>query len=134
MGMYTELIFGANLKVDTPEIVIESLKYMIGDREEKPEGFPLPEGRCFYLFKTGSYYFGVNKGVSQMWFDKHSNSWHISTRSNIKNYNKEIETFLEWIKPYIAYGSGCRNFYAIVTYEEQSEPTIYYLHDEDPNQ
>jgi hypothetical protein len=52
----------------------------------------------------------------------------LSTRSNIKNYKQEIETFLEWIKPYINGGSGSRNMYAIVIYEEQDEPTIYYLH------
>lgn len=44
MGMYTELIFGADLKKDTPKNVIEALKYMIGDTEEKPNDFPLPDG------------------------------------------------------------------------------------------
>jgi hypothetical protein len=46
MGMYTELIFGADLKKETPKSVIEALKYMIGDIEEKPATFPLPDGRC----------------------------------------------------------------------------------------
>ncbi|AGO48479.1 hypothetical protein Phi18:1_gp32 [Cellulophaga phage phi18:1] len=127
MGMYTELIFGAELKQDTPENVIESLKYMMGDVEEKPENFPLPDGRCEWLFKGSSYYFGINQAVSSMWFDNISKSWSISTRSNIKNYGDEIESFLEWIKPYIDSGSGCRDMYAIVTYEESDTPDIYYL-------
>jgi hypothetical protein len=127
MGMYTELIFGASLKEDTPNQVINALKYMIGEIEEKPIDFPLPEGRCEYLLRAGSYYFGVNVSVSSLRYDKITESWVISSRSNIKNYVNEIETFLEWIKPYISSGSGQRDMYAIVIHEQQSEPTIYYL-------
>lgn len=129
MGMYTELIFGARLKEETPDQVINALKYMVGDTKEKPENFPLPEGRCDWLFQGGSYYFGVVDPVSKIWFDKIANAWIISTRSNIKNYEDEIETFLTWIKPHIESGSGEREMYAIVIYEEQSEPDIYYLHE-----
>lgn len=127
MGMYTELIFGASLKEDTPSTVIDALKYMIGETEEKPKDFPLPDGRCEWLFRGSSYYFGVSESVSKMWFDEIANDWRLSTRSNIKNYEGEIEEFLEWIKPYIKSGSGYKDFYAIVTYEEAEEPTIYYL-------
>ena len=127
MGMYTELIFGADLKQHTPEYVIEALKYMIGDTEEKPKDFPLPEGRCEWLFRGSSYYFGVNGPVGKLWYDDIGKNWVLSTRSNIKNYEGEIETFLDWIKPYIDGGSGCRDMYAIVTYEEAESPDIYYL-------
>ena len=129
MGMYTELIFGADLKKDTPESVIEALKYMIGDIEEKPTNFPLPDGMCEWLFKCSSYYFGVNIPVSKMWQDDISKNWALSTRSNIKNYEGEIEAFLKWIKPYIDSGSGYRDMYAIVIYEEAEAPNIYYLHE-----
>lgn len=129
MGMYTELIFGAGLKKDTPIEVIEALKYMIGETEEKPINFPLPDGRCEWLFRGASYYFGVSRPVSKMMYDDIGENWIVSTRSNIKNYGGEIETFLEWIKPYIDGGSGARDMYAIVTYEESDEPKIYYLHE-----
>ena len=125
--MYTELIFGAGLRKDTPTKVIESLKYMIGETPEKPTDFPLPDGRCEWLFRGSSYYFGVNNPFSKMWFDDISENWRISARSNIKNYEDEIEAFLSWIEPYIGQGSGSREMYAIVTYEEASEPDIYYL-------
>lgn len=131
MGMYTELIFGAELKKDTPNEVIEALKYMIGETKEKPVNFPLPDGRCEWLFQGGSYYFAINNSVTKMWLDDIDKQWHISTRSNIKNYEGEIETFLEWIKPYIHSGSGGRDLYAITIYEEQDTPTLYYLHDAD---
>ena len=127
MGMYTELIFGANLKQDTPNEVIEALQYMIGKTKEKPTNFPLPEGRCEWLFQGSSYYFGISDPVNKMWKDDIGKNWVLSTRSNIKNYNGEIETFLKWIKPYIDGGSGINEMYAIVMYEEAEAPTIYYL-------
>lgn len=127
MGMYTELIFGASLKKGTPTNVIEALKYMTGETQEKPEDFPLPEGRCEWMFKNSSYYFGVSEPLKKMWFDEIGNSWILSTRSNIKNYEGEIETFLNWIEQYISTGSGNRDMFAIVTYEESEEPVIYYL-------
>ena len=126
MGMYTELIFGCSLKPDTPELVIDSLMHMLGHKE-RPADFPLDKLSCRWMFDRASYSFGVCKPVHDMWFDSIGNNYVISVRCNIKNYDCEIETFLEWIKPHIEYGSGNRNMYAIVTYEEQNEPTIYYL-------
>ena len=129
MGMYTELIFGAELKKETPNEVIEALKYMLGEVEEKPSNFSLPEGRCEWLFQGSSYYFAISNPTNKMWLDDIDECWHISTRSNIKNYENEIETFLEWIKPFIECGSGNREMYAITIYEDSEEPNIYYLHD-----
>jgi len=126
--MYTELIFGAELKKETPNEVIEALKYMLGEVKEKPNNFPLPDGRCEWLFQGGSYYFAINESVNKMWLDEIDNCWHISTRSNIKNYEDEIETFLEWIKPHIDSGSGDRDMYAITIYES-GEPVLYFLDD-----
>jgi hypothetical protein len=128
MGMYTELIFGASLKKETPTQVIDALKYINGEIEEKPKDFPLPEGRCEWMFRSGSYYFGISDGVTKLWQDDQTKRWLLCARFNIKNYEDEIDTFLNWIKPYIESGSGNREMYAIKMYEEQDEPTIYYLH------
>jgi len=131
MGMYTELIFGANLRSNTPKEVIDTLRYMAGDIE-KPEklAFETSPGRN-PINGTSSFYFGVSRPLCKMWFDEISDEWIISSRCNIKNYENEIESFLEWIKPYIDGGSGDRDMYAIKIYEESSEPTIYYLYDKD---
>ena len=124
--MYTELIFGAELKQDTPIEVINTLKYMVGEIEE-PINLLYKEDRNPLM--SGSYYFGVNKAVTKMFYDDISEAWVLSSRANIKNYNSEIEKFLEWIKPFIESGSGLREMYAIVIYEEEETPTIYYLYD-----
>ena len=125
--MYTELIFGAELKKDTPNSVINTLKYMAGELDRKPIDFEPPEGGCEHLLNSGSYYFAVHKPVTKIWKDNRTNQYHISSRSNVKNYNNEIERFLSWIKPYIESGSGLNDIYAIVIYEEQATPDIYYL-------
>lgn len=127
MGMYTELIFGAKLKKDTPESVINTLRYMIGDID-KPEILEFDANRNPLI--GGSYYFGVTRSVSNMYYNLTDKRWQISTRANIKNYEGEIDQFLTWIKPYIEQGSGTRDMYAIKIYEEQEEPTIYYLDSE----
>lgn len=122
MGIYTELIFGCSLKKDTPIEVINKLRSMCGH-----EGFEYfgDDGRN--VFWCYSYSFGVSQSKPYMAYD--DGVWVISTRGNIKNYLGEIEDFLKWIKPYIESGSGSRDMYAIVMYEEDETPTIYYLHD-----
>lgn len=128
MGMYTELILGAALKKETPETIINSLRFIIGDITDKPKDFPFMEGsRLEWFLRGSSYYFGVSDSINRLWFDEISGRWKISSRCNIKNYENEIEQFLDWVKPWIESGSGERDMYAIVIYEEDEEPTIYYL-------
>jgi hypothetical protein len=82
--------------------------------------------RVFLLRSAGSYSFPGTTEPSFK-YDEIAKQWYLHFRTNIKNYDNEIEKFLDWIKPYIKQGSGAANFYAIVTYEEDVIPTIYYL-------
>ena len=135
MGMYTEIIFGASLKINTPKSVIDTIKYLISDEitdadmDSKIMQHPFfCSDRNWLLRSAGSYYFpGVVEPKFN--FDDNSKQWYLHFRTNIKNYDNEIEKFLDWIRPYIDQGVGTRNFYTVVTYEEQSNPTIYYLND-----
>ncbi len=133
MGMYTELIFGASIKKDAPKEVINTLHYLVNGKKlyEEVEIEKSVTDGTNVLNGGGSYYFGVCDGVAKMWFDDIRKEWIVSSRTNIKNYGSEIQTFLEWIKPFIDSGSGDKEMYAITIYEEQSEPTIYYLYDAD---
>ena len=74
----------------------------------------------------GSYYFA---GAMSPEFknDVVDKQWSLFARTNIKNYDNEIEKFIDWIKPYCEQGSGSNDMIAIVIYEEQETPTIYYL-------
>lgn len=131
MGMYTELILGAELYRDTPDYVINILRYMIGEIAEKPSYFPFKEENIEYMLTKSSYYFGISESLRKIWKDNIDGKYRISVRCNCKNYNNEIDTFLSWIKPFIESGSGEREMYAIVIYEECDKPKIYYLIEED---
>jgi hypothetical protein len=129
MGMYTEIIFGAGFITDIPEYVINTIKKLVnGDEldETIPDHLFFKSERPWLLRSGGSYYF-PGTVEPKLYFDDIPKQWYLHFRTNIKNYDNEIEKFLDWIKPYIADGVGNRNFYAIVTYEEADEPTIYYL-------
>ena len=127
MGMYTELIFGASFKPETPKQVIDTLRYMAGDLKEEPRNMAFDSNRNPLV--GGSHYFGVISSVTKMYYNEIAKCWVLSSRANLKNYDNNIDLFLEWVKPYIDNGSGARDMYAIKIYEEQSEPTIYYLND-----
>ena len=126
MGNYTELIFGATLKKDTPKEVIKVLLSMVEctyDHDKSVFDF----GRN--VLSGGSYYFGVSDSCTHFYKDKMTQQWILSSRANCKNYDNDIKKFLDWILPYIEKGSSNREMYAIVIYEQSDEPTIYYLRD-----
>jgi hypothetical protein len=139
MGMYTELVFGASL--DIPKKEFNILSFLIDpSNKEYPESWPqiwqeLSRMR-WVLVGQSSYYFGarwqppflhINKNDYEQSKTPGNVSCFLSIRSNIKNYDGEIEKFLDWIKPFIEKGSGNWDMYATVIYEDTEEPTIYYL-------
>lgn len=127
--MYTELIFGATLKENTPTYVIHALDSVINDRTNGDLPDEVKQFSDEYslskLIWCSSYYFGAHSNKPSFTFDKIANRWSISFRANCKNYQNEIEKFIEFIKPYVEYGSGTTNIFAIVQYEEDDYPTLY---------
>lgn len=71
-----------------------------------------------------SYYFdGLTHSI--MSFDTISKTWKVNIRANLKNYDSEIEKFLDWLAPYIkTYG-----FIGYTRYEEFDDPTLVYIED-----
>lgn len=127
--MYTELIFGATLKKKTPTYVTDALNCIINDSvttnlSDEAKQF-IDEYSLSKLIWCTSYYFGAHVNKPSCYFDKIANTWCISFRGNCKNYQNEIERFIEFIKPYVEYGSGPTNIFAIVQYEEDDYPTLY---------
>lgn len=133
--MYTELIFGATLKEKTPTYVTQALDYVINDTDDTDDTVNVKlsdESKYFIneyslskLIWCTSYYFGAHTNKPSCVFDKTSNRWCISFRANCKNYKGEIEKFIEFIRPYVEYGSGLTNIFAIVQYESDDYPTLY---------
>jgi hypothetical protein len=127
MGMYTELHFNSELKKDTPEEVINVLKYMVGDIEEEPEISSHPlfgDTRWRFMLRGDSYYFDADTH-STLRFDDISDDYYLCIRCNFKNYDDEIEKFIDWIMPYLEkYEEG--DFLGFYRYEETEEPTLIY--------
>lgn len=124
MGMYTELNIGVALKPDTPKEIIDILEYMLGNTDIKPS---VPDHPFFntmrwsMLFVCDSYYFdGFTDSAMQ--FDDIDEMYHLNVRSNLKNYDDEIDKFLNFIQPYL----DTKGFLGYRRYEEDETPTLIY--------
>jgi hypothetical protein len=128
MGMYTEIHFNSELREDTPEEVIEILKYMVGDSEEEPTRLPDHElfktPRWGIMLRCDSYYFDADTH-STLRYDDISKSYYLCIRSNLKNYDDEIGKFVDWIMPYLNKHDG--EFLGFSRYEENDEPELIYF-------
>ncbi|MCA1800256.1 MAG: hypothetical protein LC650_03090, partial [Actinobacteria bacterium] len=49
--------------------------------------------------------------------------WFLTIRCNLKDYDDEIEKFIDWITPY----TDSTGFVGYKRYEQDEEPTLIYL-------
>ncbi len=121
MGTYTELVLKCRLKRDMPKEALDVFDYLFGLGEKpatlpKHNFFSLPRwelvGRC-------SSYYHHPEAVNSY------TEWRIFSRSDLKNYDDEIENFLDWAKPYI-YSASDRGCIGWTWYEEANEPTLIF--------
>ena len=136
--MYTEFNIGIAFKKNTPDNIIKILEYLLcGGRvgyEQKEYIFDvvmkeheLTEHEFFKcdnweIVLTGSN--GCFDWItdSRMEFDEILKKYCLNVRSNLKNYDHEIEKFMNLISPYI-YTEG---FLGYMRYEECDDPTLIY--------
>lgn len=130
MGMYTEYHLRFEL-VNNPnvrEFFQSWLTWDVGgygievpDTEEFKHEFFQCE-RWMWLPYSSSFYFpqGGKSGSYTPWgIDDH---FDVTLTGSIKNYDFEIEKFIDWVKPYV-YGHGFMGYHL---YEEDTEPTLVY--------
>lgn len=124
MGMYTELHFNVELKPDTPAEVLTILRYMLGAQEGEP---PLPSHPLFHterwrsMLRCDSYYFSADT-CSTLRLDRIADTHFLCVRCNLKNYDAEIEHFIDWIEPFVNKDPG--DFLGFFRYEETEQPTL----------
>jgi hypothetical protein len=125
MGMYTELHFNTELKPDVPAEILEILQHMANDAP-KPESVPdHPFFECerwSFMCLCDSYYFDADTH-STLRHD-YQGGWFLCIRCNVKNYDSEIEKFIDWIGPYLNKDKG--DFLGFYRYEETETPTLIY--------
>ncbi len=124
MGMYTELVCAFDLREDVPQNVIDILQYMVSS--EKPRNFQIPDHLLFdttrwnIMLQCDSFYF-PGETYSRIGFDKIS-GWWMTIRCNLKNYDREIQKFIDWIQPYM----NTHGFIGYMRYETEEGPTLLF--------
>lgn len=129
MGMYTEFVLGVSLKSDTPLKVIDALEAIVNKSEDEVRLFNHEFFYCSryqYIATSGSYYFGYSDSTSKFYKDKLSNTYLLSIRSSIKNYENEIEKFIDCIRSYVDSGSGSKDLLGYMMYEESIVPYLFF--------
>jgi len=125
MGMYTELNIGVRI-CPTPT-VLQKLNYMLGeDTEDVHIDHPLftDQTRWKYMLLSDSYYFD-GKSDSKLFIDDlypDDPMYYLNVRCNLKNYDEEIEKFMDWLCPYIE----TKGFLGYKRYEGCNAPTLIY--------
>lgn len=136
MGMYTEFVCAIELKKDTPKEVINILDNMVqGETEYNilPNNPFFECGRWYCLFTMDSYYFSGRTNTI-LEYDDIAKTHYLTIRSNLKNYDDEINKFLSWIKPYIQIHCEDDDFLGYSRYEEFREPELIYYSEIKPCQ
>lgn len=125
MGMHTELRVNCRLKADTPQQVVDVLRYLAdGDTMQLPK-FALPEHPLFscdrwrYLMRMSSSYFDDEPSAGVV---KWRGRWHVLSVANLKNYDDEIAKFIDWLSPHVDAAPG--TVWAEHRYEERDEATL----------
>jgi hypothetical protein len=127
MGMYTEFHFNAKLIKDVDKNVLDILRYMLHEIEEAPD---LPNHSLFstkrwrLMLKCDSYYFSADTH-STLKKDDISGSYFLCVRCNLKNYDGEIEKFVDWIMPNLNEADG--SFLGFSRSEETEQPTLIFM-------
>lgn len=124
MGMYTELVLGVEIVPD--DNVIGILRHMLDeiDHFDGDYSHPLFETpRWSYMLNCGSWYFD-GQTDSKLFTRKLCDyvAYFLNVRCNLKNYDDEIELFLDWLNPYIK----TQGFLGYYRYEEFENPTLIY--------
>lgn len=114
MGYYTQFKVSIKLRYDTPEVVISMINKIVNNCD-----IGLPEGTVLYSAgqeippeKIDHEFFKCTRWASLFLsvydhegppnsFKKINNTWTLQLHSDFKNYDSEIEQFINWISPYI---------------------------------
>lgn len=132
MGMYTELYLTVGFKENTPNNVINILKYMCDPKEYVEPDF-LPHDEEFFtkthwakFFRNSSHNFAPASTVN-LWYNDIAKGWFLTLRCDLKNYDNQIGSFLKWIMPYVYVYGGSHSHIGHIRYEEDREPTLLYI-------
>lgn len=129
MGMYTTMILDLTLNKDTPHELIDIIKFLSGGLENRFENpIELKKFKDHVFFKCKRWA-DVGMGLTNhSWYrnwgysgkstkltNNVDGSYHLESISVIKNYDSELENFLDFIHEYVVHD---REVYGWYKYEE----------------
>ena len=122
MAMYTEMYINVDLKIDEKHKEFEIIKKIVEHDFSYLEnnGFPATWGQ---LFCSMSFY-TPNTDCALLTYSE-VGGWSLLGKGDIENYNKDIEKFFSWIRPFVDGSEG--DFIGYIRYEDNSEPRLIYL-------
>lgn len=126
MGMYTEIFFRAEVDKEAYD-VLKALYYSsriwpVDHTVKFPEHEFFKSPRAMNLVNGSSWYFPQANHFEAEALHNGGFSYHVSFRSNFKNYDGEIAKFFDWVSPHCV---GSEGFLGYFLYEEDLEPTFY---------
>lgn len=123
MGMYTEILIKADVDENAPQEIRWVLEYLFNN-VRLPLDFEMPEHEFFSEDHRWRAIGTCNSYYHIPWTNSRYMENRIFSRSDLKNYNNEVELFFDWIDPYLDESSGqCIGY---KWYEEDTEPTLVY--------
>lgn len=122
MGMYTEIYVNVDLKEETPQEIIDTLRQLCA--KVQPDSFP---ERSSLLFNNGSYYTPYTY-VRSLTYDRNFSRWSFLGKGDLRNYSGEVEHFFDWLMPWVDGFPG--DFVGYHRYEEDQKPTLVFIPEE----
>ena len=122
--MYTELVVKCSIKENIDDNVKNILDYLFNGAELDKAKIPDHEFfKCerWHFIGSGSSCYHIPFALSK-W--DYSIGSYLFSRSDLKDYNAEIEKFIDWIDQYIDETPGMCIGWS--WYEEYNEPTLLY--------
>jgi len=137
MGYYTEFIFKATLKKDTPENIISLLNRVINERDLGHDKVLFDTEDVFKpdlnheFFKCERWYMlflctNWDETMQGSLFYKEKDYWILDIHTEFKNYNGEIDHFIDWITPFIV-GRKKKQFVGSWQGEQMDSPINIYI-------
>ncbi len=130
MGMYTELYISAQVKPEGRHkeaflrlFTQENTEHALQDYADLHEAFTLSRIQ-FGMIPAGCSHYFLPMSTHKCEWNKISEAYSLTFRCDLKNYENEIETFLDWLMPMIDAYEG--EHIGHMRYEEADEPTLLY--------
>lgn len=137
MGYYFDFILACSLKTDLPKDVADVIAYLFIDRLPGRKGPIIPKFEDLSppnhpFFKMQGWH-NLFKGMTAHFphiihsiLEVEDQKQTISARCSIDQCEL-VDSFCDWIKPYVLKGSGARDIYGIIIGEDMAEPELYSL-------